>query len=292
MGTPRIAILAAALAVFGGQLYGAGTKNGFRTDYQAARAHAAATGRPLLLHFYADYCPPCRRMEAEVFPDADLKQQMSGLVVAVKVNTGTEAGRQLAQQYGVNLIPHDRIVSPDGATELRQAGGFMSKEVYLTMLRDASARWAAMQPKPSKPAVSPKQPAVTAAPKAAVPEVVGLDGYCPVELSLNRKWAKGIPKFQVEYKGLKYQISSQANLDRFKAKPEVYAPQVLGCDPVELASSHRAIPGRTDFGAFFDGKLYLFRSKESRTTFKTNPLKYVRIQHALDASKIERTVVR
>lgn len=289
LDTPRLAILTAALAMLSGQLFGAESqttdKPGFHTDFEAAKALAVRTGRPLLIHFYADYCPPCRRMEAEVFPDADLHRQLGEMVIAVKVNT--QYRQDLAQAYGVDRIPHDRVVSPDGS-ELISGGGFMSKAAYLGMVRNASKKFTAMQPKVAKPATPP---AAAARPKTA-PALVNLDGYCPVELSLNRKWIKGDKQFVVEHKGLAYRISSKANYDRFKSQPEKYAPQVLGCDPVVLAASQKAIPGKTDFGAFFDGKLYLFQSKASRTTFKQNPLKYVRIQHALDASKIERTVVR
>lgn len=292
MDTPRLATLTATMLLLGGQLFGA--DKAFRTDFENARAHAAATGRPLLIHFYADYCAPCRRMEAEVFSDADLNRQLSKLVVAVKVNT---AHRQdLAREYGVNRIPHDRIIAPNG-TVLNQGGGFMSKWAYLAMVRTAGDRFAAQQPKvvvqPKKviPPVAPKQPVKSASPKVPT-DLVNLDGYCPVELGRNRKWVKGVAGFRVEHKGLVYRISSKANFDLFNKNPEKYAPQVLGCDPVVLAASQRAVAGRTDFGAFFDGKLYLFQTNESRTTFKQNPLKYIRIQHALDASKIERTVIR
>ncbi len=292
MDTPRLATLTATLLLLGGQLFGA--EKAFRTDFEAARAHAAATGRPLLIHFYADYCPPCRRMEAEVFSDADLNRQLSKLVVAVKVNTAQR--QDLARQYGVDRIPHDRVIAPNGR-ELNRGGGFMSKWSYLGMVQTAGKKFAAMQPKvvvqPKRvvPPVAPKQPVKSASPKPPT-ELVTLDGYCPVELGMNRKWIKGADEFQVEHKGLTYRISTKTNFDLFNKNPEKYAPQVLGCDPVVLAASQRAVAGRTDFGAFFDGKLYLFQTNASRTTFKQNPLKYVRIQHALDASKIERTVIR
>ncbi len=291
MGTPRFLLAAVVLAVLVIRAPAADTK-GFGTDYKAARAQAAATGRPLLLHFYADYCPPCRRMEAETFSDPTLQRQIPSLVVAVKVNTGTPAGREIARQYGVDLIPHDRLIAPDGS-ELRRAGGFIDKVTYLTMLQEASKRWLELKPKPVVPKAASGDTVVKRKAGEAISAAVpGLDGYCPVEIGLNRRWVRGKDAFVVEYKDIKYRISSKEHLDRFKLKPELYAPQVLGCDPVVLSKSQRAIPGKTSFGAFFDGKLYLFQSRSSRTTFKENPLKYTRLQHALKADKIERTVVR
>lgn len=278
---------------------------GFSTNYEAARDLAAQTGRPLLLHFYADYCPPCRRMEAQVFSDKNFKRKLSDIVVAVKINTAKRP--DLVQKFQVNLIPHDRLLSPDGK-EITRAGGFMDKPTYLGTIKNGVNEYLAT--KPAKVAVTepaaqlgePKRfeteaagenilatgPTVT--PKPA--PLLSLDGYCPVELSTNRKWLKGDAEFSVEHKGLTYRLHSEANYKLFKANPEKYAPQMLGCDPVVLSTSHRALSGKTDFGAFFDGKLYLFQTQDSRTQFKQNPLRYVRIQHALDASRIDRPILR
>ncbi len=278
---------------------------GFSTNYEAARDLAAQTGRPLLLHFYADYCPPCRRMEAQVFSDKNFKRQLSGMVVAVKINTAKRP--DLVQKFEVNLIPHDRLLSPDGK-EITRAGGFMSKASYLGTIKTGVDEYLATIPKkadatePTAEENEPKQfeseapgenilaanPSVTPKPSP----LLSLDGYCPVELSTHRKWLKGAAQFSVEHKGLTYKLHSETNYKLFKANPEKYAPQMLGCDPVVLSTSHRALSGKTDFGAFFDGKLYLFQSQNSRTQFKQNPLRYVRIQHALDASRIDRPILR
>ncbi len=290
MDTPRyrrftlIAITGLALWCGSASLTQAGT--GFGTDFEAAAALAAETGRPLLVHFYADYCPPCRRMEAEVLHDPEFVARLDEMVVAVKVNTAVRP--DLAQRFGVDRIPHDRLLSPSGS-ELMRGGGFKDKWSYLSTVQVAADRFAAVQA-----AVEARKPQHSTALASTGPQepLRGLGGYCPVELAAHRKWTKGDALHEVEYKGLTYQLSSAENAALFRANPEHYAPQVLGCDPVVLAASHRAIPGRIDFGAFFDGKLYLFQTQESRTEFKKNPLRYVRIQHALDVSRIERTAVR
>ncbi|MFK7820315.1 MAG: YHS domain-containing protein [Planctomycetaceae bacterium] len=287
MDVPRISLAVLFCAVMAVPSADAQSKHGFQSNFEAAEAQAKATNKPLLVHFYANYCPPCRRMEAEVFSNRDFGRKLSGMVVAVKVNT--ELRPDLAQRFQVERIPHDRLLSPTGK-ELSRAGGFIPGSSYLAMVNSATQKFVASQPKPAKaqPAVRNPQPSAASASQV----YVGLDGYCPVELGKNRKWIRGEAKFEVEYKGIEYRFASKANYDRFKKYPEQFAPQVLGCDPVVLASSHKAIPGLTDYGAFFDGKLYLFQTSDSRTKFKKNPLKYIRIQHALDASKIERVVVR
>jgi YHS domain-containing protein len=52
------------------------------------------------------------------------------------------------------------------------------------------------------------------------------------------------------------------------------------------------VPGNTKYGAYFDGKLYLFESPESRTEFKKSPMRYVKTRHVLKPEKIERAVIR
>jgi YHS domain-containing protein len=73
----------------------------------------------------------------------------------------------------------------------------------------------------------------------------------------------------------------------FEQNPRRYAPQNLGCDPVLLLSDQRAISGRIQYGAFFDGNLYLFRSEDNRALFRKNPLRYTRIRHAVRVEEIE-----
>ena len=134
-------------------------------------------------------------------------------------------------------------------------------------------------PKNTKPTINP-----------ARRPYLSLDGFCPIELHSKRKWLKGKAEFEAVHKGLSYRFYSEDNYKLFQSNPTKYAPQMLGCDPVVLSTSHKALAGKTDYGAFFDGKLFLFKSQESRTQFKKNPLRYVRIQHAtLDANRIERT---
>ena len=67
---------------------------------------------------------------------------------------------------------------------------------------------------------------------------------------------------------------------------------MLGCDPVILWESDKAVAGDIRFGAFFDDELFLFKSDERRRQFKASPEKYMRLQHALKADQIERTVMR
>jgi YHS domain-containing protein len=122
--------------------------------------------------------------------------------------------------------------------------------------------------------------------------IIGLDGYSPVALVSHRQWTRGKHEFAWEHKGITYYLASRAEFELFRKTPEEFAPKLLGCDPVILSETDRAVPGDTRYGAFFDGDLYLFQSSDTRQRFKTNPPRYTRIQHVLRVDHIERTAVR
>ena len=119
-----------------------------------------------------------------------------------------------------------------------------------------------------------------------------LDGFSPVALAKWREWNRGSAKFSWDHKDVTYYFSNREELIEFRNNPEVYAPKLLGCDPVILWESDKAVAGDIRFGAYFDDELFLFKSEERRRQFKSSPEKYTRLQHALKANEIEKTVIR
>lgn len=122
----------------------------------------------------------------------------------------------------------------------------------------------------------------------AIPDYVAMDGYCPVTLRMTRTWKAGSEKISLEHQGQTYYFSEASKRDEFKARPDRYAPSLMGCDPVTLADDDVAIRGSTQFGAYYDGVLFLFENAENRTKFKKDPLRYTRIKHVLKPEDIKR----
>ena len=81
-------------------------------------------------------------------------------------------------------------------------------------------------------------------------------------------------------------LLSEEEHRRFQQSPQHFVPRMLGCDPVELWRSDRAVQGSVQFGAFFDKQLYLFTNSKTRNEFKRDPLQYIRMRHALKATEI------
>ena len=290
--------------------------SGWHTDFAAAEAAARELNRPLLIHFHASYCGPCHRMDAEVLNSQELQQIFSEKVVGVKVDI--EQHPALAQRFRVRSIPNDVIVGPDGKV-LHKMEGYQAKGVYLATLGRLEPRGrhgthiaqaAPTAVAPAKPAGVPAQGAgsaparapasaskLTSAAKVTSPAAVlldqpdsvrGLDGYCPVTLWKSRKWIRGQAQFSAEHHGQTYYFLGSKERDEFAKDPAQYAPQLLGCDPVVLWDTERAIAGTARFGAYYDGELFLFDSLETRKRFRENPPKYTQTRHVLKVGASER----
>src|SRR6186997_1587598 len=88
---PRRRSTAAALVLylFLPALAGAAKPRGIiweKTDFDHALAKAAEDGKPLVAEFYAQWCPWCKKMEKETFPDAALGGFVGERMVAVQVD--------------------------------------------------------------------------------------------------------------------------------------------------------------------------------------------------------------
>ena len=106
---------------------------GWRTDFAAALAESASSGAPLLLDFGAAWCPPCRVMEHEVWPDGEVGAAVEGRFIPVRLDVDDPKAGALAGRYGVEGIPAIFVVDGSGRV-LRRAAGFMAKEEVIAFL--------------------------------------------------------------------------------------------------------------------------------------------------------------
>lgn len=298
--------------------------NFWMTDMRAAQRIAQQKQLPMLLHFYGETCPPCLRMEAEILNRPELHRQLNGHLVPVKLNASQHV--QFLDRVGISGVPADVFLSPDGKV-ISQSQGYQSPREYLARVARIDLDWSRLKqiqfaknrhkspPIRSGPrrqqSSAKKQKSVPAnemkkhAPKsiarsevgankkanwddADVPQpILGMSGFSPVALFEKHIWKRGRREFAGVYKGIVYYMRDDVELARFNSNPENYAPQLFGCDPVVLRDSDRAIVGETEFGAYFQKRLYLFVSRESRKQFSSNPEHYVELQNVLHLHDID-----
>jgi tetratricopeptide (TPR) repeat protein len=108
-----------------------------RSGYQRAIAEQNSTRKPVLLYFYTDWCPYCRKLEKTIFSTAEFRGQ-SASFIRVKVNPETaRSDKELADQFHVTGYPTVFVL--DGA-EPRRVPHYTEAKDYLAAIegRDVS----------------------------------------------------------------------------------------------------------------------------------------------------------
>lgn len=267
---------------------------GWYTDYAKAEAEAKRTGVPLIIHFHAEWCGPCKKMDADVLLRPEMMKELATRAVGVKVDSDHRP--DLVTRHGITALPSDVIVGPEG-TVLARTSGIQDRTGYLGRVAGFAARYEQARAariaatKPAAPQIPPKAAethAIAEMPKdSSIPDPVGLAGFSPVALTKDQKWLAGREEYSSSHLGIEYRMSSKEELEQFNSDPDKFAPKFLGCDAMILSTTERAVSGNIKFGAFWRGSLYLFYSEQNRKHFLEEPQKYAEITQAIEVHEIE-----
>ncbi len=110
-------------------------------DFKQAQATARETNRPMLLDFTADWCKPCKAMDAEFWVLPEVIRAMKPFV-AVKIDFDDE--KSLVGKYSVSAIPFVAFTDPLGNL-ITFRRGFSSKnakelnQIFNEMPKDFSS---------------------------------------------------------------------------------------------------------------------------------------------------------
>ena len=113
-----------------------GGKISWLTELPPALAKAKETGRPIMIDFYADWCGPCKMLDAETYSDDRVAAASTNLVM---VRIDVDQNQPLASRYRVESIPTIVVLNSEG-TEIERKIGFMSVGPMLTMMERATTK--------------------------------------------------------------------------------------------------------------------------------------------------------
>ena len=93
----------------------AGAQTEFRhITFAEAKAAAKSEGKNIFIDFYTDWCGPCRRLAANVFPTKQVGDYLNSNYICLKVDAEKGEGPKLAKTYNVTAYPTLAVIDWEG----------------------------------------------------------------------------------------------------------------------------------------------------------------------------------
>lgn len=108
---------------------------------------------------------------------------------------------------------------------------------------------------------------------------IAMDGYCPVTLVDQKKWALADPRWGAIHRGRTYLFVGADEQQRFLANPDLYSPVLSGYDPVKFSEQGQLVDGRRQHGVFFQNQVFLFSDESTLERFWKSPDAFAQAVH-------------
>jgi thioredoxin-related protein len=112
-------------------------------SWNAGMAEARASGRPVLVNVYTDWCTWCRRMDRDVYSRADVREYLAKKFVTIKLDAeSTERATfedrpttlsAIAQRFRVSAYPTTIFLRSNG-DHVVNVPGYVTAERFMLML--------------------------------------------------------------------------------------------------------------------------------------------------------------
>lgn len=87
--------------------------------------------KKVFLHFWADWCPSCKKMNRVTFADRSVIAYLNRHFISIKVDSDKESA--LARKFGVRGIPDNWFIAENGQ-HIGNRAGYLSPRIFLELL--------------------------------------------------------------------------------------------------------------------------------------------------------------
>lgn len=94
----------------------------FSGSWPEVVAESKRLNKPIFVDFHASWCPPCRRMAQEAFPNAAVGVKFNEHFISYQVDAEVGEGFTLAKRYAVQSYPTALYIIPTGELVHRAVG--------------------------------------------------------------------------------------------------------------------------------------------------------------------------
>lgn len=106
-------------------------------SFEAKLAQAKASGKPVMIDFFADWCAACKELDRETYVAPAVAREASRFVnIKVDATNEDDAIQELYKRFGVQGLPTVAFVSTEGKVlDNPKVTGFLGPEQFLTEMK-------------------------------------------------------------------------------------------------------------------------------------------------------------